>query len=320
MERIKRILKKLFLNFGIKAVSVREYKELRLQRNVAVKEVANTMRRMDLTCGLSLVVFSKDRSMQLDLLLESLDRAIDAKADIFILYKASSERHARSYKELAFLGEYDNLNISFIEELHGFKKELLGLLKRIRTEKLCFLTDDNVFIRKWSLSKVVDMDASENILSLRHGLNITYSYNENKSISQPRVTLVQEGNEIFEFDWSEGSGEWSDPMSVDGHVYLTADIFSVSLVSDFRAPNTYEAALKTYFDFFPKKGACYLDSVIVNLPINIVQNEVKNKSGNVSLDYLLGRWEEGFRISLSSFDNIRTQSTHKECEVKFVLR
>ena len=108
-----------------------------------------------------------------------------------------------------------------------------------------------------------------------------------------------------------GLGEWSDPLSVDGHIHTTADIFNISLFSDFEAPDTYEALLKTYYDIFRQSGLCYSESIIVNLPINIVQDEVKNKREDVSVGYLLDHWIKDYKIDFSDLSNVSNSSTHE---------
>jgi hypothetical protein len=320
IEKIKRKIKDFLLKFGIRMLSEREYRELRLQRNSAIKKMTGEFNKIDFITGLSSVIFSKDRAMQLHLLLESFDKAVNCEVSIFVLYKASNRSHLESYEELISLSRYDNLNVHFVGELYDFKEDLLNILKKIETDKLFFLTDDDVFIREWDTNAVLDIDASESILSLRHGLNIVYSYNKNRSISQPKTTLAGKNIKIYKFDWLKGLGEWSDPLSVDGHIYSTAEILNISLISDFEAPNTYEAALKTYYDIFPQSGLCYSESIIVNLPINIVQDEVKNKSGDVSVDYLLDHWIKGYKIDLSDLSNVSNSSTHEERKIKFILR
>ena len=320
IEKIKRKIKYFLLKFGIRILSEREYRELRLQRNSAIKKMTGEFNKIDFITGLSSVIFSKDRAMQLHLLLESFDKAVNSEVSVFVLYKASNRGHLESYEELILVSRYDNLNVHFVGELYDFKENLLNIIKKIETDKLFFLTDDDVFIREWDTNAVLDIDSSESILSLRHGLNIIYSYNKNRSISQPTTTLARKNIKIYKFDWLKGEGEWSDPLSVNGHIYSTAEILNISLISDFEGPNTYEAALKTYDDIFPQSGLCYSESIIVNLPINIVQDEIKNKSGDVSVDYLLDYWMKGYKIDLSDLSNVSNSSTHEEHKIEFILR
>jgi hypothetical protein len=319
MINIKKKIKKIALILGVRLISEREYKELKLQRNLAIKKMIQKTSQSSFNSGLTTVIFSRDRAMQLYLTLESLDNSINKKLVVFVLYKVSDKDHRESYKELISLDNYTNLDVHFVEEKHEFKGSLIEIFKKIRTDKLFFLTDDDVFIRTWDINEVWDLDAFKNILSLRHGLNITYSYNENLKIIQPEVILKKNYKGIYKFNWFNGTGEWSDPMSVDGHIYSTVEILNISLISDFRAPNTYEAALKTYADI-NKDGFCYARSVIINLPINIVQGEVKNKSGNISSEYLLNQWGQGLKIDYSDLRHISNVSTHKEYDVKFISR
>jgi hypothetical protein len=57
-----------------------------------------------------------------------------------------------------------------------------------------------------------------------------------------------------------------------------------------------------------------------NIPLNRVQNENDNISGDISPEELLKRWNEGLTLDFETLSGIETQSVHKEVPVKFSTR
>jgi len=47
---------------------------------------------------------------------------------------------------------------------------------------------------------------------------------------------------------------------------------------------------------------------------------VKNKSGNISSEYLLNQWMKGMKIDLTGIYQSSNMSTHKEYDVTFISR
>ncbi len=58
IEKIKRKIKDFLLKFGTRMLSEREYRELRLQRNSAIKKMTGEFNKIDFITGLSSVIFS----------------------------------------------------------------------------------------------------------------------------------------------------------------------------------------------------------------------------------------------------------------------
>ena len=61
-------------------------------------------------------------------------------------------------------------------------------------------------------------------------------------------------------------------------------------------------------------------SIVLNMPINRVQDEVSNKSGEISIDFLLDKWNKGYKINTSIFENYVPKSTHEEHSIVFQKR
>ena len=301
-------------------LSKRAFELLCTQRNRAVSKLIS-LENCKLEPGLTGVVFSKDRALQLYTLLHSYFRLVENPAPLFIIYDVTTDGHAKAYRQIEDTLENSVVKVTFIREKSNFCHVLQDILSKIHTKNVFFLVDDIVFIRKIDLRLASAIDPFQTILSLRHSPHLRRSYTAGVDQNPPNFTPYQENSGLVCFEWFEQGNEWSDPWSVDGQVLSTAEVRILTLVSDFKAPNTYEAALKTFNDIVKgRNGMCYTESKILNLPINRVQDETENYSGNISTEYLLKQWNKGLMLDLSLLDDHIPQSPHEELPVKFVSR
>ena len=301
-------------------LSKKAYQQLLMQRAHAVEELV-TLQKVGLEPGLACVVFSKDRALQLYTLLHTYFLHVKNSAPVVVIYSASSDEHAQAYSELKSLYKLLNVDIEFIREAKSFRHTLLEVLVNIRVLSIFFLVDDIVFIRPLDLAIVAEIDPQQAILSLRHSPHLRRSYTANANQQPPVFCPTEISSDLLEFEWFQKGHEWSDPWSVDGHVLSTAEVSVLTRVSQFKAPNSYENVLKTFNDIVKgRKGMCFKESKILNLPINKVQSENNNHSGNVSPDFLLKQWNKGLMIDTSIFDKHIPLSPHEEHEISFRLR
>ena len=296
------------------------YQQLLLQRAHAVEELV-TMEKTVLVPGLACVVFSKDRALQLYTLLDTYFLHVKNPVPIFVIYNVSDEAHAQSYIELKHIFSRHEVLVTFIQEARSFRDSLLAVLAKINTSSIFFLVDDIVFIRPLDLDIVERINPQSSILSLRHSPYLRRSYTANASQQPPTFVLTETSSELLSFKWFEKGNEWSDPWSVDGQILSMAEVRVLTRISQFKAPNSYEVELKTFNDIVKgRNGMCFKESKILNLPINRVQSENNNLSGNVSPDFLLKQWNKGLMIDTSIFDTHIPLSPHEEHEITFRAR
>ena len=271
--------------------------------------------------GITCVIFSKDRALQLYALLESMQLYTSFNYRIIILFKATNTTHKNSYYELIAESKIFSLNIKWINEIGHFKNNLLLILNKINTRRVFFLTDDDIFIDKFDFSSCKKFSCDKFIFSLRHYKNITYSYNEKKKINSPKFLKSVVNNKFFEFKWFEGSGEWADPWSVNGHIYCLNEIKILSEILFYSGPNSYEASLK-FLNFLVqnKIGVCSKRAKIINNPINITQNEWINRSGNLTVADYLSVWQEGKKLNILALKGHNPRSTHEVHKLPFINR
>ena len=301
-------------------LSKRAHNQLLSQRKKAVSELV-ILEGAELEQGIVGVVFSKDRALQLYTLLSTYFEHVKNPASLFIIYTASTDSHAKAYAEIETALHGCPVEVLFVREGVSFRDGLLHVLGKIRVKNIFFLVDDIVFIRPMSLDVASRLNPLNTILSFRHGPHLCRSYTADVNQMPPNFFRSQSGSDLLEFKWFEQGNEWSDPWSLDGQVLSTAEVRVLTRLSDFKAPNTYESALKTFNDIAEgRMGMCYSKSKILNLPINRVQSEVLNLSGTISPEYLLDQWNKGMMLDTSMLEDHVPRSPHEELAISFKKR
>ena len=313
-------LRALFSIFGGIVLTRRAYNQIIFQRDEAVSKLVK-IEEIKLNHGLVGIVFSRDRALQLYTLLHTYFAKVKNPAPLYIVYSVSSNAHLESYDEIYKTLNASGCNVTLIKELDGFKVTLLKILYQINSKNIFFLVDDNIFIRETDFTIAKQIDPLCTILSLRHSPHLKHSYTANAQLRIPNFTPAKEGLGLLKFAWFEQNLEWSDPWSVDGQVLSTAEVRVLASMSDFKAPNTFEGALKSFNSLCKSRyGLCYSESKVINLPINCVQTEVSNLSGNITAEYLLKCWNDGLMFDARPLEKHTPLSTHEEHTLEFVKR
>ena len=260
------------------------------------------------TTQMNIVIFSKDRACQLDLLLNSMKRLFNefSHYNIHVLYTASSTAYEKSYNKL----KHTNKNVHFLME-SNFKDDLISL---VDTEFLytVFFVDDIVWKEKFTINcqafNILDKNDEILCLSLRLDPNLTYCYAYNQPMSSPTFD-----NEM-KWDWSGQSGDFGYPMSLDGHIFRTRDILPLLNNLNYCNPNSLEGMLAEN-PINKSKMVCLEKAPIFNIPINKVQTHNKNRHGNISAEYLNMMFLKGYRISLAPLIGFNNYACHQEVEI-----
>lgn len=317
---VVKLLRRFARVFGAVLLSKQVHAQILSQRARAVEELVK-QESLGLRQGVVGVVLSKDRALQLYTLLHTYFKYVENPAPLFVIYQVSNEAHAAAYQEVEAAYGDQSRSIKFVPEGTSFRASLQTILEKINTNKTFFLVDDIVFIRPLDLNDISAIDPKSAIFSFRHSPHLRRSYTANVKQLPPKFFPSKISPALLEFKWFEQGNEWSDPWSLDGQVLSTAEIRVLTRISDFKAPNTYEAALKVFNDIARNRvGICYTESKTLNLPINRVQNEVSNLSGNVSPEFLLAQWNNGMMLDTSSLDTHIPLAPHEEHVITFKRR
>jgi len=251
------------------------------------------------------VVFSRDRAMQLHALLSSYFTCVKNPVPLSILYTYSSKEHGDAYEDLKKI--FSGKNIFFIKE-KDFKQDLETLLESISSELVFFMTDDGLFIDSFDIREITLFSPLHILPSLIKGKDLTYCYIKNRKQSLPE--FIQPGFTLpptlicWEWGKAEGGSDWAYPLSLDLTFYNKKEIENLIKSISYKAPNSLETALHFNYAsiFLHRKGVCYEKSKYVNIVCNVVNKEHQNRNtGLHSLDSLLSRWKQGYRIQYEFF-------------------
>ncbi len=129
------VVRKLTKRVGGILLSERAYGQFMLQRARAVAELAE-LEGTTLKPGLSGVVFSKDRALQLHTLLHTYFKLVTNPAPLVVIYSASDDAHAQAYAEVEQL--WRTHQVRLVREQTSFRVTLQRVLQDIRTKNIFF--------------------------------------------------------------------------------------------------------------------------------------------------------------------------------------
>ena len=262
---------------------------------------------------INIIVFSKDRAIQLELFLRSFNRFV-ANADNFpisILYTHSTDKFKDGYDILMRdKRPYEN----FIKET-DFKQDTISLIKK-DVPYTVFFVDDIIFKEPFDFyDNQMDLFVSNKSIacrSLRLHPHLTYCYAESRDMKQP---IFGKDNV---FNWTKETGDYGYPMSQDGHIFRTEHISKLHEELEYHAPNTLEGRLHTRRKILPPLMVCYDKSKIINNPINRVQFASINRCGDISAESLNDKFLEGYVIDIEPFVGFDNITVHTEITPKFI--
>jgi len=258
---------------------------------------------------LNCIVFSKDRAMQLEACVRSIDRYAPYEGPIHVIYKASSEPYAQAYRSLGA-----NSRTRLIPESDNFRSDTLEAIDP-DVEYTVFHTDDDVFFRAPPAEPVLPEGFAG--FSLRLGNNTTYCYPLNRAQRVPETLDVEP---FIAWDWTRADGDFSYPLSLDGHVLRTDLVLRILERCRFSNPNELERELNFRRHLLPLLMLGFRDSCVVSIPMNIVSETHRNRSGQIAeytVDALNARYLSGERIDLERMDFSRVRAAHEEIPVVF---
>jgi hypothetical protein len=258
--------------------------------------------------ALKAVVFSRDRAMQLDAFLQSVELYIPSLFDeLVVIYRATDESFRAGYERL----REDRPEATWVAET-SFRDDLLAL--RGDERLLVFHTDDDVYFRPVG---EFELGEDEVCFSLRLGLNTTYSYplDTDEALREARVF----GDRV---SWSwrlQDLGSYRYPLSVNGHVFRAAEAHVWLARTDYSNPNELEAALQELSSQVRPQMASFTHSAAVSIPANVVNETYANRHGSMhDVHELNERFLAGERIDVAAMSFDRIDACH--VEVPFVFR
>jgi hypothetical protein len=254
------------------------------------------------------VVFSKNRALQLDACLRSIERFAPYAGPVVVLYTASEDAFELGYRELAVPER-----VTLVRQ-DDFEADVRRVLAEAG-EYVVFHTDDDLFFGEASSFGPLPHELA--CVSLRLGVNTTHSYPRDRGQALPAFTS---GGGFLVWDWLRADGEFGYPMSLDGHVFRTALLRRLLERASFTNPNRLEEELNLRRHHVPRLMASYTESCLVSLPLNIVTSTHRNRSADeaaLSPSALNERFLAGERLDLDAMDFSAIRGTHQVVELAF---
>lgn len=283
---------------------------------------------------MQIIIFSYNRALQLEALLFSIEKYwnnIDYHIDI--IYNFSHDSYQSGYNLLKQKVNDFRGGVSFFKEQkikvpqwtfkeltdiynlkllylcpflrHAkttFRKQLLQVLKKSKSDHVMFLTDDSTFIKPVQLQSEdlewINEDPYHNQLSMRHGIETLGNKNLNYT------------NERYHWDFSKYSSNdhWGYRFSLDAHIYHKEAIRKTLSSISFSNPNTLESSgiLHTNKKGLFNKGRCFKNMSILSFPINIVQTTFQNEALKASPDVLNEYYLNGYHLEYPQIADFKT--------------
>jgi hypothetical protein len=260
---------------------------------------------------MNIIVFSKDRAMQLELFIRSFNIYVKNpdKYWIKILYTYSDDKFKNGYEKLI---SESNGDILWKKE-ENFKSDLINLINQYDAFTV-FFVDDIIFKNTIDFDdkqkEIFEQDNEILCRSLRLQPDLTHSYASKTNMVNPMFL----DNNIYL--WKGESGDYGYPMSVDGHIFRTNQIFPYVLNLPYTNPNSFEGNMAIRPINLPKM-ICYDKSIIINNPCNKVQTNNPNYHGIIDVRELNKKFLDGFIISLENIDGLKNNACHQEIDLIF---
>lgn len=263
------------------------------------------------------IIYTKDRPAQLDLLLRSIKDKFKNVGGIGILWDYSTESFKEGYNKVIDK-EYD-LPIFYIKQTN-FEEDTETMISEMSSPYFLGLCDDDVFIKEMDCSKIVNKLYEENVssISIKHGLDIICSYPDDRT-ELPYPNFIEKES-FLKWEWRKYPiySTWGYPTCINSYIYLK-DYF-LDLISNFHFnfPPNLEGGLNTNKEKFKKYIVSFKELKLMNLPINRIQTyslcNPFSKKYSYPIEELNKKFLEGYVISTENIYNMKVNKSNDEVE------
>lgn len=261
---------------------------------------------------LGLIYYSKNRAMQLQASLDSLE--INTRGmfnDIRAIYVATDSDYQKGYDILAERKPY----LKMIRQ-EGDLKDLT--INNIVHPYIMLAADDDIFYRPLAKNWRGMMTDDVECFSMRHGLNIDYCYPLARANPLKRCEHL---GEFIKWRWADESDDWAYPLSTISHIFRSDDLISRTkrISVPIKNLNEYEGHLQAFVREARPYMVAWKKGGVFGVPANKVNDTHNNRSGlkySYTIDELNKRYlaEEVIDIARMEFD---INAMQQEVEYKF---
>lgn len=260
---------------------------------------------------IDVLIYSKDRTSQLDLLIRSLKKNFENLGHIYVLNDYSNLRFKEAFDIIA-----DQDGVTFIPQIRDTFASVIRdtVTNCISTEFILPLCDDDFMLRKTDLSDIVQYYDDDTCgINLRYHENMCINYLTQEHYHAP----VFLDHKYLRWNWTDPAIvglNWAYPYQAGSEVYKSSQFKHMLDTTEFVLPNTMEGAICSY-----PWGKNYLmafrESRIINISVNKVQTENSNRGGwdvNYTVEDLNEKFLSGQRIDIDYCETYCKE--HNRCE------
>jgi hypothetical protein len=267
-----------------------------------------------------LLIFSKDRACQTDLLVRSVRKNIGEQCNMYLLYKASNDDFMNGYQKL--FERYDTImgKKNWVDFVHqgsmDFQTATMNCINMLKGKNLAFAADDNVIYRK-APDDVPEVQRGE-CFSLRLGFNTLMQDLYNNIYQPPLNHYMEDGNYLY---WNAALYNpiynYGYPMALDCHIYDRRQIHELMLRFDWKNTNQLEGGLTYYRDECLFMSS-FTHSISFNIPCNNMSSVTQSgKDFAYSTEDLNRKYLNNEVIDLEKIMDEKIIGAHQECQFFF---
>jgi len=262
------------------------------------------------------IVYTKDRTCQLDLLMRSVRDMFESVGRVFILYTYSNDEYRLGFEK--FFRNLRKYNLDIVGVLQdNFEQDVNKIIRAMSTDCFLGLCDDDVFITKTDCSDIIKKLSHPDVsaISLKAGLNILGNYPD---IVTEFPDFIEK-DPYLKWEWlkSRPDVDWGYPTCVNSYIFMR-DYF-LYLIRDFHfhCPPYLEMGLNLNRAKFRKYMMSFRQSKMLNIPVNRMQSLSPNAFSTkyfYEISDLNKRFLDGHVISTKNMYDISIMMGNEERE------
>lgn len=233
--------------------------------------------------GSDLVIYSKDRPLQLYAFLESVKKNAKGLGHLTVFYQSKDENFTKAYEEIKTAFPL----YEFVKVLGDFKNQLLTAITAFPAHYILFAQDDQI------VSEPIDLIECAREVQKRGAYGFFLNIGKNRTHSIPL------GNLVYAWQFQAGQPACRFEMALCSKEMVLSTLKALQ----FSDLNSLASCIDS-----KKIGLCFETAKILTVPMN------------QDLDLLLTRFYEGLKIDLNSIFQVKHETAGAPQEPKYVKR
>ncbi len=274
--------------------------------------------------SVAVVIFSKNRAAQLDLLLRSWSEQVPEwpQFAVSVLYKSTAPEFDRGYEIVK--KDFPTVFFQPEDSSRSFKAHVVALIEREERELFHFLADELVFLRGYSTSDAPFQllrqrsDIAAVALRMNPGINFSQPLNlrtpppphrgniwtwKSRPLWLERITRI--------FGVHSARGDWRLQVNVDGNVFRYPQFLTYfKSLAEIDGLNKLETMFVNHAMPLTPYLVCYPESRLINLALNRVDTHSWYPMAGHTAEDFNRRYLAGERLSYQKLIGLQHNACH----------